>query len=54
MKIYCETHKRDLVMCSCDDQGCTVCGCGGLCDSKEPCTMSRRVDNADRLACGLH
>jgi hypothetical protein len=39
---YCETHKRTLGLCRPGDVACMVCGCGGLCDSKEPCPMQKR------------
>lgn len=41
-KTQCETHKRPLVQCRPLDPSCMVCGCGGLCDSKEPCPMATR------------
>ena len=41
---YCETHKRKLGFCRYGDPSCMVCGCGGLCDSTEPCPMQKRPE----------
>jgi len=41
---FCETHRRPIGQCDLIDPSCLVCGCGGLCDSTEPCPMRRKPD----------
>lgn len=39
---FCETHRRPISECEKNDPSCRVCGCGGLCDSKEYCAMAKQ------------